>query len=141
PSECLAFQLFDRIKISLPPPLAAKNHHAVKRRLCKRSNEGPNRPVVHFEASAGKLCHNGAQGEAALRDALPKKGGMLTNKNARPMRGVGIIRCSPNRDCGVKRERAICADACSWGAPPEKKQSLTAGPFRPLRYHMEPEGW
>jgi hypothetical protein len=41
-------------------------------------NEGPDRPVVHFEAAASKLRHKGAQGEVSLRDSLPKKDGMLT---------------------------------------------------------------
>jgi hypothetical protein len=48
-------------------------------------NEGPDRPVVHFEAAASKLRHKGAQGEVSLRDSPPKKDGMLTNKNARPV--------------------------------------------------------
>src|SRR5437660_1790875 len=48
-------------------------------------NEGPDRPVVHFEAAASKLRHKGAQGEVSLRDSPLKKDGMLTNKNARPV--------------------------------------------------------
>jgi hypothetical protein len=48
-------------------------------------NEGPDRPVVHFEAAAGKLRHKGAQGEVSLPHSSPKKDGMLTNKNARPV--------------------------------------------------------
>jgi hypothetical protein len=48
-------------------------------------NEGPDRPVVHFEAAAGKLRYEGAQSEFSLRDAPPKKGGMLARKNAPPV--------------------------------------------------------
>jgi len=48
-------------------------------------HEGPNGPVVYFEAAVSKLRYEAAQGEFPLRDAPPKKDGMLTTKNAPPV--------------------------------------------------------
>jgi hypothetical protein len=50
--------------------------------------EAPNRPVIHFETAAGKLRHEGAQGEVSLRDALPKKGGMRAHHKPPPVAAI-----------------------------------------------------
>ena len=60
-------------------------------------NEGPDRPVVHFEAAASKLRHKGAQGEVSLRDALPKKGGMRAHHKPPPVAAHFPCRSAPRR--------------------------------------------